>query len=185
MFHPFQILPVNYRARLFAAMFILTLVVMVTLSILGEPLVTEAAPAGVISYEFAGDVSTAQLILNSWDESAKIYAGFNLGIDYLFLVFYSSTIALAIVWLTGKLLLVGKILLLATLLAWAQWLAALLDAAENASLFHMLVSQAVAPWPEIAFWCAAFKFALIILGFTFVLIAFAYQIGRSPQSRVG
>ncbi len=166
-------------------MAVLTLAEMATLNILGEPLKTEAAPAGIISYEFAGDVPTAQLILNSWDETAKIYAGFNIGMDYLFLGLYSSTIALAIVWLTDKLFLTGKILLLATLLAWAQWLAAVLDAVENASLFHMLVNQAAVPWPEIAFWCAAFKFTLIILGFAFVIFAFAYWILSPRPSRVG
>ena len=131
MIHPLNIVPVNYRARLFASLFILTLAVMAALNILGEPLITEAAPAGIISYEFAANEKTAQSILDSWDDRAKIFAGFNLGLDYLFLILYASTIALAIILLADKNL--GRaVLFLATALAWGQWLAAGLDAVENA-----------------------------------------------------
>ncbi|HUS94260.1 MAG TPA: hypothetical protein VMZ24_03675 [Patescibacteria group bacterium] len=81
----------------FIILLIVTALIMVVLSFTGRNLITDAAPGGILSYELAGHEDTAQGILDSWDDIARIYAGFNLGFDYLFLIFYSTTIALAII----------------------------------------------------------------------------------------
>jgi hypothetical protein len=125
--HPLAAVPTHKRGRLFWLFFGLTLIVMVALTILGAPLQTAAAPTGIVSYELAGDAPTAQAMLDSWDEVAKIYAGFNLGLDYLFLLLYSTTIAMAILWLADSLKLQGWALSLAVWLAWGQWLAAAME----------------------------------------------------------
>ena len=65
MKHPLTRIPDDLRAALFVFLFILTITLMVALNSLGQPLQTDAAPAGIISYEFAGDVDTAQEILDS------------------------------------------------------------------------------------------------------------------------
>jgi hypothetical protein len=150
-----------------------TMAIMAALTISGAPLQTAAAPTGIVSYELAGDVPAAQAMLDSWDDVAKIYAGFNLGLDYLFMVLYSTTIAMAILWLADSLKLQGWALSLAAWLAWGQWLGAALDAVENGALFFMLVGEAAAPWPQVAYWSAAVKFALLGLGLLYVLAALA------------
>jgi hypothetical protein len=168
--HPFQQIPAQNRRPIFLVSLITTLLIMFILNVLGAPLQTEQTPAAIVSYEFAGDVPTAQAMLDAWDGRAKIYAGFNLGFDYLFMAAYSTTIALGMVWTADALQLKGTTLSAVLLLAWSQWPAALLDAVENAALLVMLFNQPADPWPQIAFWCAAFKFALVLAGI-FVTLA--------------
>ena len=62
--------------------------------------------------------------------SARLATGFNLGLDYLYLLLYANTIAMALLWLTEGLS-ATWLTTLATALAWGQWLAAGLDAIEN------------------------------------------------------
>lgn len=157
------------RPAVFAILLFITLFIMVILNITGAPLRTDEAPAGIISYELAQTEETAATILNSWDNQAKIYAGFNLGFDYLWMIFYSTTIALGLVWTAEAFHLKGPLLTVINLLAWGQWLAALLDALENTALLTMLFNQPTAPWPLIAYWSAVIKFTLVILGILTVL----------------
>src|SRR5437899_2321809 len=83
-----------------------------------------AAPLGIISFELAGDLATARQMIGSWDEPAREHALLGLGLDFLFLALYSTTIGLACVWAAGvfrtrrwPLAAVGLSL------AWGQWLA--------------------------------------------------------------
>lgn len=170
--HPLTRIPARYRPPLFAFFLVLTLIVMVALNILGAPLQTAAAPAGIISYEFSGDTEGANAILNSWDNPTKQYAALNLGLDYLFMPAYATAIALAVIWVGQAI--GGRIHAFAIWLAWGQWLAALLDATENIALLKMLLDTTAAPWPQLAYWCAAVKFVLVLLGLLFVLIGATY-----------
>lgn len=172
--HPLALIPTAYRPRLFIFFLVLTLAVMVALNVLGTPLQTAAAPAGIVSYEFSRDTAGANTILNSWDNLAKQYAALNLGLDYLFMPAYSTAIALACIWV-GRAI-GGRAYKAAIWLAWGQWLAALLDATENVALLNMLFDTTEAPWPQLAYWCATFKFALVILGLLFVLIGLPYHL---------
>ncbi len=45
-------------------------------------------------------------------------------------------------------------------LAWAQWLAALLDAVEDIALLFMLRRGASRPWPRVARWCGVIEVSL-------------------------
>lgn len=174
MNHPFLDIPRRRQPRLFLVFFILTVLTMIALNLSGRPPVTLEAPFGIVSYEFAGDVPTATAIIDSWDEVARIAAGFNLGLDYLFLLLYSASIAMALLWLTGGLAL-PWITSLAIVLAWGQWLAAALDAVENLALLTMLFQNPMEPWPQVAWWCAAVKFALVIVGLIMVLVLLFLQ----------
>ena len=143
----------------------LTLLLMWTLSMVGSPLITGTAPRGIVSYELAGSVERANEVLNSWDEDARKHAAFSLGLDFLYIVAYATTISVACAW-AGEVLkergwpLAG----LGWPLTWGAWGAGLLDAVENIGLTSMLLGSVLAPWPTIAFWCATFKFALIAIG---------------------
>lgn len=164
--HPLASIPEKSRPASILALLALTAGLSAALLITGEPLGTEAAPAGILSYEFAGTTTRAADILDSWDEVAKSAAGFNLGLDYLYLLAYSTTIALVILSLATGLEPGSRVLAAALLLAWGQWLAALLDALENVALLTMLLNTPVDPWPALAFICASLKFSLIALGLT-------------------
>jgi len=158
---------------LWPALLALTIVLTVALQAVNAPLKTPAAPQGIVSYEFAGTTAAAQSILDSWDDGAKVYAGFSLGLDYLYMPAYALTIGLACAWaarvLGGRRRRLGS---LGRVLAFGLGLAALLDAVENYALTTMLFSAAADPWPAVARWCATSKFALIIAGLVYVLIGF-------------
>jgi hypothetical protein len=146
---------------------------MVGLNISGSVLRTDAAPGGIISFELARDEGAVRAILDSWEdkaeEQAKISAGFNLGLDFLFIPAYSTTIALGIIWLTVLLFSRPWITKLALFLAWGQWIAAALDVIENVALYQMLLEGPSTFLAQLASTCAMVKFALVILGLVYAL----------------
>jgi hypothetical protein len=186
MRHPFESIPANKRGYYFWPLLTLTLAIMLVMNQMGAPLTTEAAPAGIVSYELAGSVDQAQKILASWDISAREYAAFGLGFDYLFMVAYSLTIALGCVW-GGAVLMPRRWPLagLAVPLAWGAWLAAVLDAVENLALTWMLFNMPASPWPELARICALFKFAFVLLGIVYILYALLAGLLSRPASKEG
>ena len=82
----------------------------------------------------------AQAIIDAWNETDRIRAGFSLGFDYLYMPVYSTTIALACVLAAG--VLKSKAWRsIGVLLAWGLWIAAIFDAIENVALFTELLRQ--------------------------------------------
>lgn len=152
------------RRQIFPIALVLTLLIMVVLTWVGEPLTTLVAPNGIVSYEFAGSVSRAGEILNSWGEAGRLHAAFSLGLDFLFIVAYATTIGLACVW-AGEILNKRRWPLsgVGLLLAWGVCLAGVLDGIENVSLVVMLLVSVSSPWPQLAAACAAVKFLLVAL----------------------
>lgn len=181
MKHPFQAISRVALVPVTISFIGAALTLMVSLRILDRPLQTEAAPAGILSFELAGDKATSLEILESWDQSAKLHAAFSLGLDYLFLITYSSAIALACIWATG--LNTNSMVRLGVYLAWAQWIAAVMDGLENTALFIILTQAPEDPWPQIARVAAIIKFTLILLGLLYILVRIAQRyVGRSQST---
>ncbi len=184
MKHPFEQIPGNLAKAIFGGLFILTLLLMVLMNLIGAPLETAAAPYGIISYELAGNSKNALKILASWGEIARQKAAFSLGLDYLFMVVYSTTIGLGCI-LAGRAMVerdvsLGKVGLP---LAWGQWAAAGLDALENIGLVLILFGWDAQLWAPLSRWCAILKFSLIFLGITYSLLGLALSIGLKPKTR--
>jgi hypothetical protein len=169
MMHPFAWMGRRGQRRAFAILAPLTIAVMLALEAIGRPLVTEAAPLGIVSFEFAGDVATATRMLESWGEAGRVRAGLTLGLDYLFLVLYASAIGLGCVWVAPR---------LGPALAWGQIGAALLDAVENVASIRLLLGSDNAVWPPLAWGCAAVKFALVAAGLATVLLGLLFALVR-------
>lgn len=152
------------RRQIFPPVLALTLIVMVVLTWVGDPLTTSAAPNGIISYEFAGSELKAKEILLSWGEDGRIHAAFSLGFDFLFILAYTISIGLACTW-AGEVLRERRWPLgrLGALFACGVGLAGLLDVIENIGLAAMLLETVTSPWPQIAAVCATGKFLLIAL----------------------
>lgn len=177
MKHPLEKIPPEVRKKSFWLLLGLTLALMFVFNLTGAPLITPAAPLGVVSYELAGSSTQMQAILDSWDQRAKIAASFGLGLDYLFMVAYSTTVGLGCIW-AGEMLrrqrwpLAG----LGALLAWGLWLAAALDAVENLALTVIIFGTLVSPWPEIARWCALVKFGLLFAGLVYSFLGLVVSL---------
>ena len=184
--HPFDFIPPGWWSRFFWPLLGLTILLMVVMGVTGTPLTTEAAQYGVVSFELAGSPENARNILDSWDADAKLRAGFGLGLDYLFIVAYASTIAFG----CGM---VAQVLercrwpfvRWGNLIAWGVILAALLDVVENIALTIVIFGTIASPWPEIARWCAILKFSLIFVGIVYVLyggvVAVVERISQDNQ----
>jgi len=182
MVHPFQRIPVAEIRSVFIPLLVFTLVLMWLMTRVGAPLETSAAPYGIISFELAGTPASVEKILASWDENAQLHAAFSLGLDYLYMVVYSTTIALGCIWAAWVLRsrswpLAG----LGAFLAWGQWLAAVLDGIENAGLTIMLFSGSSELWALLARWCAISKFALIFFGLTWVFFGLVVRLVVKPH----
>ena len=177
MHHPFEQISPEWRKKLFCVTFAASLIIIIIFGVIGAPLNTPAAPSGVVSYELAGSVAQAQAMLDSWDQTARLYAAFGLGFDYLFMLVYSSAIGLGCIMAAGVLRKRGwPLAQMGGPLAWSLWLAAGLDAVENVALTVILLVAAASPWPELARWCATIKFILIFLGLVYAFLGLAVNL---------
>jgi hypothetical protein len=158
-----------------------TLAVMGGLRILDGTLKTEAAPRGIISFEFAGSLTTAGRILASWGPKGTVYAGLSLGLDFLFLFAYAGAIGLGCVLAAhGLSRRMKSISLLGAPLAWGQLCAALLDVFENIGLIHVLLGTESEIWPTLAFWCAIPKFFIVAVGLIYIAVSALLLMIRKP-----
>jgi len=174
---PFPWLPHAARKRGFWIAVVVTVVVLVSLNVAGAPLNTSAAPAGIISFEFAGSISVATEMMDSWGENGIVLAAVNLGIDYLFLVAYSVAISLGCVLIAGRVYGgAGVAAAVGIVLAWAQFVAAALDAVENYALIRVLLGSTteLGPaenlFPALARACAFPKFAIVGAGLLYLFV---------------
>ena len=104
-------------------------------------------------------------------DEGKIYAGLNLGFDYLFMTAYARAIGLGCVLVARGLADRGKFVSnLGIYLAWGLILAALLDAVENYTLIKVLLGSVDEIWPAVAKYCAGPKFAIVGIGLLYVIV---------------
>lgn len=155
---------------LFIISLVLTFLVLIALQISGEYLVTENTPLGILSFEFAGDLSTAKIMVDSWGDQGRIYAGLNLGLDYLFLLVYSLTLFSGSTLLAARIKLkserVGRI---GFAIAMGCLVAGGLDAIENYALIKILIEEGNDFYAGLAQWCAIPKFVLVVLGIIYIV----------------
>ncbi len=176
MRHPFQVISIINSSLLLAVLTALTLILMGVLGKISKPLsIPDVAPNGIISLEFAGNSARAKAIVAAWRNKGVLQnANLVQWLDFLYIAAYSTTLSLACIWST-KLLSGFDSAWLSTglVLAWGQWLAALLDVIENLTLFPFLYRDVEdkAVWAQVAAFCAVLKFSLIITGLLYVAIS--------------
>ncbi len=184
--HPFEWLSVSGQKYVFVVLLVLTLAAMVGVNVLGRPLKTDVAPSGIVSLEFAGKLARAQSIIESWGPGGQVYAGLNLGLDYLFLVTYANSIGLGCVLAARSLSQRARLLSsVGMFLAWLLFVAALLDAIENYALIRLLLGSQQELWPAVARWCAAPKFSIVALGLLYICIGVVVAVAAQALKRAG
>jgi hypothetical protein len=135
-------------------------------------LVNNTAPAGILSFEFAGTFANARLMMHSWDYTAKLRAAFGIGLDFLYLIAYSTSLSLACVYIAKSWSFFNQFSQAGLLIAWLQWSAALFDGVENIALIALLSDSNLVWLPPLAYWMATAKFALIAMGLLYMLAGF-------------
>jgi hypothetical protein len=168
--HPFRWVRESSRKGLFWTLAGIALLTIIALQLLGEPLKTPASPAGIISFELAGSLSNSEKILESWGPGARVYAGLNLGLDFLFISAYVGAIGLGCT-LVGMALSprIRPASFLGIFLAWGILLAGLLDCIENYALIRLLLGSRQAILANLARMCALPKFLVVLVGLLYLL----------------
>jgi hypothetical protein len=159
---PLALLSPLARRRFTATAVLATAALTGVLGSLDIPLRNPAAEHGIMSFELAGNLERASAILGSWDARARVYAALSLGIDYVYLLSYSTLLALFCSW--GSRRRAGAWHTAGVWLVWGQWLAALCDAVENFGLIRLLLGSDRDGWAAFAASAAAAKFGLVIAG---------------------
>ena len=155
-----------------------TLALEVTLAWLNRPLVTAAAPLGIVSFELAHSLERSAAMLASWDQAARTSARTSLIVDYLFMVAYPATLALACLTTAARWPQWGRV---ARALATGALVAGAFDAVENAALLVQLADGASATAAQVAWGSAVVKFALVLLAIPVALPAL--WRGKTTASR--
>jgi hypothetical protein len=186
MQHPFEIIPAEYRKRIFFTLLALTLILFAVFRMLDQPLRTPVAPNGIVSFEFAGSAQTARAITDSWKQMSLLlssvagqpnpdivnvpyaFAAFGLGLDYLFMPVYASALAFGTLLAAGRH--TGWLKSLGAVAGYGAFAAALFDAVENYALWHVLLGTFDSAYPAIAAFCAIVKFTLILAGVLYALV---------------
>ena len=166
---PFKEFRTQNKTQLFWLLFGLTVPTIVGIQITGSALVNEIAPMGVVTFELVGTLSGSQSIVESWQGAAMTWAGINMGLDFLFLLLYSMTIALACLILAGRM--PGNLQGLKILGGWLALgilIAAGLDAIENIALILLLAGSENEFLSPLARWMAIPKFGLVLLSLLYV-----------------
>jgi hypothetical protein len=156
----------------------LTLAEMVVLGRLDSALKSDVAPLGIISFELAG--ARAPAVLASFSEAARRDALLLQGLDYLYLLLYSTAIGSAALLLGRRLSTAWpRLAAFARPVAWMLTAAAVFDAIENVPLILMLRSGSADPsGASISQLSAIAKFALVAIGLVYLLAGGALALFR-------
>ncbi len=179
--HPLSRLGSDTRRKTFWVLLIATVLWTIVLSFFDQPVQNDVAPIGMVSFELARTPETAAAMLDSWNHKAQLHLALNLGLDFVYMVLYSTTIAIGCLWITdvpaakarGPM---ATLIPVGTTMAWLALLAAVADAFENLSLFQVLVAGAVAPWPAVAFTFALIKFCFLAVTLVFLAGVAIYRL---------
>ena len=158
-------------------LFVLLVLGVALMRYLDSFLINSVVTKGIVSFELAKDVSVSKNIINSWDAVATAAAGYSLIVDFLFLLIYSSFLALLIhhtnekVWKNTTIYKIGVVLI------YAQFVAAFFDAIENVALLQ-LFKKTTQFWTSTAYYFASTKFVLIVLGIIFIVVSWFLKVFR-------
>ena len=135
----------------------------------GRPLMTTAAPLGIVSYQIAFSAESAGAVLDSWDPPARDAVAHNLLWDFPYLVVYTWILSLLCRAAGAK----SKpaISNAGSIVSRYAWFAAIFDAGENFALLYQLSYGANDAAALFAGSAASAKFGVIIIALTFLLVA--------------
>lgn len=172
MKHPLEWIVPPRRKVIFLVLLICALVMFVIFLPLSAPLTTPAAPSGIVSFELARTPANAQAMITSWDARSQLYASFGLGFDFLFMPIYAIAIAMGCLLAAGRH--PGLFARIGAWLGWGAFLATVFDTIENIGLWNSLLGHVQSTWPVVSFWCAIFKFGLIMVGILYGIIGWIW-----------
>lgn len=176
--YPFAHLSPDVRKRLLLGALMLTIVVSVVIAQIGLPLSTAATPRGILDLEFARDGASAARVVGAWGEIGRAAATQQTRVDFLYLVCYGVTLALAVgltvaVWAKRG----AGFGWIGVALAWGALAAAIFDGVENIAILSFLDGGGGDDLAALMRASAIAKFALILTALCYALFGAALWIG--------
>ncbi len=172
---------ITYKKKLSVILLIVLLINIFTIRIFDAPLKNEVCKSGITSFELAKDLDKTIAILDSWDTNAKINMSLSLGFDFLFLIIYSSFIALLIYWVNTTLWKNKAIYALGKGLIILIFMAAFFDVIENIALIKLLLGDLRQLWSTIAYYFAVIKFAIVLVCIIYLLLSGIVLLINRPK----
>lgn len=186
MRHPFEKITRDKRRQIFLPLLFATAFIFTAWILMVSPMSNEKAPLSVSSFGMAGNLSKAREMIASWDEPTRLMGAFGIGFDFLQLVIYSTTFAMACVWIAQMFRGNNQPLLskFGFALAWGQWLAVLFGTIQNAVMMSLLVGLNVSEiWMQASYWSTLFKLILLILGLVYAAFGYIYWITKGNSMK--
>ena len=160
----------NNQNRITTLLLMMTVLNIIVMRSFDSPLKNDISPNGIVSFELAKDLDETIKILDSWDTNAKMNAALSLGFDFLFLLVYSSFIALLIFSINNRLWKQSSFYKVGTFLIALIFVAAVFDIIENIALIKLLLGDLEQIWSSIAYYFAVSKFVIVLICIIYLLI---------------
>lgn len=175
IWHPFLGLSNETLGWIFAICAVAAILLYFRIETTGRRLRGSHSPLGIVSLSLSHSLDESREILKGWDTEGRDAARRLLLLDLWFAPLFATAMAVlgifAAHWFQGQ----NQTTLaqIAVILAWGQWMAGLLDYAENLSLLRILHAFPLIPESLVGFvgWFARCKFVLVLLAI--LMCAFA------------
>ena len=184
MRHPFEHIPLEKRRSIFLPLLVATIFIFIIWVLMVSPMSNEKAPLSVSSFGMAGSLSNAYEMIASWDEETRLSGAFGIGFDFLQLLIYSTTFAMACVWIAQMFRQHGwnNLSALGFVIAWGQWLAVLFGTAQNYVMMSLLLGSEVSEtWMQVSYWSTLSKLILLIIAPVYAALGYIYGIAKSSR----
>ena len=173
---PFYKLSADKQKRNLIFLLVFMVIMVATMRFFDSELKNDIAPNGIVSFELAKELQNTEMILNSWDDTAKTFANLSMKFDFIFLIIYAFFLGLVVHKLNESVWKKGSIYQLGVLICWSILIAAFFDVIENLALMQILKGNLQQMWSTTAYYFALMKFALLALGFVFILVSLVKQL---------
>jgi len=177
MYQPFEFLIENNSKSIYRVLFFFSIIVFIILQIIDVHLKTNASSWGIVSFEISGNIEKSSEIIASWDKKAVIFATLSIGVDYLFIFLYATTIGLGCLLTARKFKSKSRKFLyfLGSGLSLGMLIAALFDVIENYAMLRQLLGMTDSFWPKLALWCAIPKFGIVLTGIIYLILGYFHS----------
>ncbi|MDX2442835.1 MAG: hypothetical protein QNK30_03440 [Bacteroidales bacterium] len=170
---PFQFLPKKNRRSIFFISGLVTLILLITLFKINQPLINTCAPFGIITFELSEDLDSSVSILASWDSTNKMHVALSLGLDFVFILFYALFLSLVCFKLSEGLYgnyATLKVANLGTFMGWLPLFAGIFAIIENFALTQLLLGKQIESFHSLSQLFGYSKLILIGITICYIII---------------